>query len=312
MIVFLTVIYLGLLYALIKAGKLPDKPGTWLTVIPYILVLLVAFFIPMQWGSPAGDLRLMAHSVTITPNVSGQVIEVPVKPNTPLKKGDVLFKIDPTQYQAAYDMVAADLKLAKTRLKQAKRLARDKAGSVYDVERLTAKVAKLSAQLENARWNLDSTIVRAPSDGYVTFVGLRPGQRVGAIPVNQSMAFIDTSETLLGSQLLQNFTRYIEPGQEAEVTFKSRPGKVYPAKVMYMLPATAQGQFRASGSAATPQSSAAAPFVVRLQLDDPSLLDGMVVGSVGSAAIYTSHVQAAQIIRKVMIRLTAIMNYFQP
>lgn len=312
MIVFLTVIYLGLLYALIKAGKLPDKPGTWLTVIPYILILLIAFFIPMQWGSPAGDLRLMAHSVTITPNVSGQVIEVPVKPNTPLKKGDVLFKIDPTQYQAAYDMVAADLKLAKTRLKQAKRLARDKAGSVYDVERLTAKVAKLSAQLENARWNLDSTIVRAPSDGYVTFVGLRPGQRVGAIPANQSMAFIDTSETLLGSQLLQNFTRYIEPGQDAEVTFKSRPGKVYPAKVMYMLPATAQGQFRASGSAATPQSSAAAPFVVRLQLDDPSLLDGMVVGSVGSAAIYTSHVQAAQIIRKVMIRLTAIMNYFQP
>jgi len=312
MIVFLTVIYLGLLFALIKVGKLSNKPGVWLTVIPYILVLLIAFFIPMQWGSPAGDLRLMAHSVTITPNVSGQVTEVPVKPNTPLKKGDILFKIDPTQYQAAVDAIEVDLALAKTRLRQARTLAKDKAGSMYEVEQLTTTVAKLESQLKNARWNLDSTIVRAPSDGYVTFVGLRPGQRVGAFPVNQSMAFIDTSEVILGSQLLQNFTRYIEPGQDAEVTFKSRPGQVYAAKVMYMLPATAQGQFRASGSAATPQSSAAAPFVVRLQLENPEVLDGMVVGSIGSAAIYTSHVKAAQIIRKVMIRLAAIMNYIQP
>jgi len=312
MIVFLTVLYLGLIFVLIKSGKAPNKPALWLTVIPYDLVLLIAFFIPMQWGSPAGDLRLMAHSVTITPNVSGQVIEVPVKPNTPLKKGDVLFKIDPTQYQAAYDAVKADLALATTRLRQARALAKDQAGSIYDVERLEAKVAKLKSQLKNAKWNLDSTIVRAPSDGYVTFVGLRPGQRVGAVPMNRSMAFIDTSETLLGSQLLQNFTRYIEPGQDAEVTFKSRPGKVYPAKVMYLLPATAQGQFLPSGSAATPQSSAAAPFVVRLQLENPELTQDMVIGSVGSAAIYTSHVKAARIIRKVMIRLTSIMNYIQP
>lgn len=312
MIVFLTALYLLLLFVLIKAGKLPNKSTTWLTVIPYDLVLLLFFFIPMQWGSPAGDVHVLSYSVSITPNVAGQVIEVPVKPNTPLKKGDVLFKIDPTQYQATYDALKADLDLALIRLQQAKQLAKKQAGSITEVERRQANVAKIEAQLRNAKWNLDQTVVRAPSDGYVTNVALRPGQRVGNLPANQNMAFIDTSEVILAAQVLQNFSRYIEPGQEAEVTFKSRPGKVYPAKVMYVLPATAQGQLTRSGRAVAPRSNAPAPFVVRLQMDDPEITKGMVVGSVGSSAIYTGHAKAAQVIRKVMLRMTAIMNYINP
>lgn len=312
MIVFLTIVYILLLFVLIKVKVLPDKKWVWLTIIPYELILLIGFFIPMQWGAPAGDLRLLNYSLGITANVPGEVTEVPVKPNVPLKKGDVLFKIDPTLYQAQYDAVSADLKLAKLRLKQARALAKDEAGTMYDVERLETRVNKLQAQLASAKWNLDQTVVRAPSDGYVTFVALRPGQRVSNMPVNRTMAFVDTSENILGSQILQNFSRYIEPGQEAEITFKSRPGKVYKAKVMYMLPITAQGEVRVSGSAARPQNTEAGPFFVRLKLDDQDMPKDLVVGSLGSAAIYTSQVKVTHIIRKVMIRLTSIMNYVMP
>ena len=314
MIVFLTVLYVALLYILIKVKVLPSKTWVWLTVILYDLILLIAFFIPMQWGSPAGDLRLMNRSVTITPNVSGVVVDVPVKANTPLKKGDVLFRIDPTVYQARYDMTKADLKLAELRLSQATKLAKKQAGSVYNVQKLQASVEKLKAKLADDKWKLDETVVRAPSDGYVTYVGLRPGQRVVTMPLNRVMAFIDTSEVILGSQVFQNFTRYIEPGQDAEVTFKARPGKVYAAKVMYMLPITAQGQFLNTGMAASALSSTAGPFFVRLKMDkkDENVTKGLVAGSLGSAAIYTGHVKPASIIRKVMIRLTAIMNYINP
>jgi len=314
MIVFLTVLYVALLYILMKVKVLPNKTWVWLTVIVYDLVLLIAFFIPMQWGSPAGDLRLMSRSVAITPNVMGVVTEVPVKPNTPLKKGDVLFKIDPTLLQASYNMTKADLKLAELRLSQATQLATKQAGSVYNVQKLQASVKKLKAKLVNDKWKLDETVVRAPSDGYVTYVGLRPGQRVVTMPLNRTMAFIDTSEVLLGSQVPQNFTRFIKPGQDAEVTFKARPGKVYSAKVMYMLPITAQGQFINTGAAAAPLSMTPGPFFVRLEMDkkDENVTKGLVVGSLGSTAIYTGHIKAASIIRKVMIRLTAIMNYINP
>lgn len=312
MIVFLTIIYVGILFALTKTGRVPNTKATWLTVIPYELVLLIGFFIPMQWGAPAGDVRILTYSVPITPNVAGEVIEVPVKANEPLEAGDVLFKIDPTQYQAALDGLTAQLNLAETRLEQSQTLASRQAGSIYEVQAFQAQVDGLRAQIANAEYNLAETIVRAPSNGYVTYVGLRPGARVANQPFFRAMSFIDTSEVILGSQILQNFSRYVEPGQEAEVTFKARPGKVYKAKVKYLLPVTAQGQLQVTGFAAQPLETTPGPFFVRLELDDKDLESSLIPGSMGSVAIYTSNVKVAHIIRRVMIRMDAIMNYFNP
>ena len=55
--------------------------------------------------------------------MAGEVIEVPVDPDKPVKQGDVLFRIDPTQYQAALDGLEAQLALAETRLEQSEGLA---------------------------------------------------------------------------------------------------------------------------------------------------------------------------------------------
>jgi RND family efflux transporter MFP subunit len=311
MIVFLTIIYVALLFALIKMGKLPDSKKTWLTIIPYELILLLGFFVPMQWGAPAGTVTALTYSVAITPNVTGEVIEVPVAPNVPLKQGDVLFRIDPTQYQAALDGLRAQLKLAKLRLDQSQALAAQDAGSVYEVQAYQAQVDGLGAQIANAEYNLEETVVRAPADGYVTNVALRPGTRVSNIPLSKAMAFIDTSETGLVAQVHQIHSRYIESGQKAEVAFKSLPGQVYSATVMYLVP-SAQGQVAVTGMAIQPMNAAPGPFAIRLRLDDREIERKLVPGSVGSVAIYTSQVEMAHVIRKVMIRMTAIMNYVSP
>lgn len=311
MIVFLTLVYLLLLLLLTRTGKLPNTRTTWLTVIPYDLVLLIFFFIPMQWGAPAGDVRTMAYSVAITPNVSGEVIEVPIETDTRVERGDILFKIDPTQYQAALDALKAKLKLSQLRLEQSRQLASVDAGTVYELQSYQAEVDSLQAQVISANWNLEETVVRAPSDGIITYVVLRPGARVSPVPLYQSMAFIDTSETMLGSQIPQNFTRHIEPGQAAEVTFKAYPGEIFSATVLYVIPATGQGQLRVSGSAMQTMSSVAGPFFVRLKLDDPEVEAKLIPGSMGSVAIYTDSVKVAHIIRRVMIRLDSIMNYFK-
>lgn len=312
MITFLTVAYILLLFALTKSGKVPNNATTWLTIIPYELVLLLGFFIPMQWGAPAGDVRTLAYSLSITPNVTGEVIEVNVDTDRPVEAGQVLYRIDPTQYQAALDGLKAKLILAETRLQQSQTLVDKEAGSVYELQAYQAEVDGLKAQIANAQYNLDETVVRAPSDGLVTFVGLRPGTRVANLPFFKTMAFIDTSEVLLGVQIAQNFSRYVKPGQQAEVTFEARPGKVYPASVMYVVPATIQGQLINTGMAAAPMDTARGPFFVRLKLEDEQLAEELVPGSMGSAAIYTSNVKAAHVIRKVMIRMDGIMNYIDP
>ena len=312
MITFLTVLYVLLLYGLTKTGKVPNTTTTWLTIIPYELILLLGFFIPMQWGAPTGDVRTLAYSLAITPNVTGEVIEVNVDPDKPVKAGSVLYRIDPTQYQAAVDGLKAQLSLAETRLQQSQSLVDQDAGSIYELQAYQAQVDGLKAQVANAEYNLEETIVRAPSDGLATYVGLRTGSRVSNLPLFKSMAFIDTSEVLVGAQIAQNFSRHIEPGQFAEVTFEARPGKVYPATVMYVLPATAQGQLINTGLAAQPLNTTRGPFFVRLKLDDEEIARELVPGSMGSAAIYTSNVKAAHVIRKVMIRMDAITNYFDP
>ncbi len=79
------------------------------------------------WGAPAGAAIIGRQSVQIVPNVAGEVTEVPVAPNTPLKAGDVLFKIDPTPYQAQLGALEAQLKLAELRLGQMTELARKQA-----------------------------------------------------------------------------------------------------------------------------------------------------------------------------------------
>ena len=104
----------------------------------------------MQWGAPAGVATTMAYSVSITPNVNGEVTEVPVETDKPVKQGDVLFKIDPTLYQATLDGLIAKLMLAETRLKQSQELAKQKAGSIYELQAYQAEVDGLNAQIASA------------------------------------------------------------------------------------------------------------------------------------------------------------------
>jgi multidrug resistance efflux pump len=123
MIVFLLNAYILILVILIWLKIVPSNLFWKISPILVLLVLLVGLFIPMGWGAPAGAAIIGRQSVQIVPNVAGEVTEVPVAPNTPLKAGDVLFKIDPTPYQAQLGALEAQLKLAELRLGQMTELA---------------------------------------------------------------------------------------------------------------------------------------------------------------------------------------------
>jgi len=277
-----------------------------------LLLLLIGLFIPMGWGAPQGSALVVRNSVQVVSDVAGEVLDVPVQANAPLKAGDVLFTIDPTPYQATVKALAAQLKFAKLRLVQMTQLFERDSGRGFDVEQRQSEVDQLSAQLEGAQWNLDKTTVRAPADGYVTNLALRKGARVANLPLAPVMAFIDTSDTLIGVEIAQDDARYIAPGQDVEVTFKFLPGQVFTGKVETVLQAIASGQAQTSGLAVQSKSVVAAPFVARIRLDDAKLADSLPAGSTGTAAIFTDRVKAAHVIRKVLLRQTAIMNYVLP
>lgn len=118
MIAFLTLLYCGVLFGLVKAGIIrlntfwKISPGLWL------LLLLIVLFIPMQWGAPSGPVRTYASVVEIVPNVTGEVVDVPVQALVPVRQGDVLFQIDPLPFQAIVDQKKAALAEARQAVPQ--------------------------------------------------------------------------------------------------------------------------------------------------------------------------------------------------
>lgn len=312
MIVVLLNTYLALLFILVKLRVVPFNLFWKVSPVLVLLVLLIGLFIPMNWGAPQGPAVVVRNSVAIVPDVAGEVVDVPVRPNQPLKAGDVLFRIDPVPFQAQVDALAAQLKFQETRLAEMTQLQSHGTGRTFDVEQREAEVEQLRAQLVGAKWNLEKTTVRAPADGYVTNLALRRGARVGNLPLSPVMAFIDTADTILGIEINQIDARYIAPGQPVELTFKWTPGTVQTGKVEGLLQAVATGQVQTSGIAVAPKSVQAAPFVVRVKLDDEAFARTLPAGSTGDAAIFTDRVKAAHIIRKVLLRQIAITNYINP
>jgi RND family efflux transporter MFP subunit len=304
--------YLVLLFLLVHFKIVPFNLFWKLSPFLVIVLTLFGLLIPMNWGAPQGSTIVVRNAVSIVPNVAGEVTDVPVTANTPLKAGDILFRIDPTPYAAQVKAIEAQLKLSKIRLAQMTQLFERESGRGFDVEQRQSEVDQLSGQLEGAQWNLDKTIVRAPADGYVTNLALRKGARVANLPLAPVMAFIDTSDTIIGAEIAQINARYIQPGQPVEATFKFRPGKIYSGKVESILQAVATGQVQASGLAVTPKEVISLPFVVRIRLDDADFARSLPAGATGEAAIFTDHVKVAHVIRKVLLRQLAILNYVNP
>jgi multidrug resistance efflux pump len=179
-----------------------------------------------------------------------------------------------------------------------------------DSEGLTPEVRQTMAELERKRWELEQTVVRAPSDGYATYVALRPGQMATPLPLTAPMVFVPKEKPSLIATFPQNAIAGIEPGLEAELAFKAYPGQIFKAKVLRVLPISPEGQFSTSREL---QSATAASVKGQIPVvfeygDDVAALD-LPVGSQASVAVYTHHVHAIAIVRKIILRIKSWENY---
>jgi len=97
----------------------------------------------------------------------GYLQEISVKEGQAVKKGDSMFKIVPTLYQAKLDAESAEARLAQLEFNNTKKLFEQKVVSQNEVQLLDAKLAKAQAKAKLAGAELNFTNVRAPFDGIV-------------------------------------------------------------------------------------------------------------------------------------------------
>jgi multidrug resistance efflux pump len=411
--------------------KLKLIPVTTYTVCTAFLggvVILAALYILLSVFHPVShDGRMYGPIVQIVPNVRGTIIEVPVQANVPVKRGDVLFRIDPQPFQIEVDRLRAllasknvkvaqlteqlaaaeaatsearanllvaesqfdrqsreaheqavalvaqvqkKLDLARSQLQRAKvllgnknisqeeydrdltkvqaledemrqavageKIAKEKleSGSAsleavrQDIVRLQAaerelrlqiqaesdgvnpEVREVMAQLEKARWDLDQTVVRAPADGYVPQVTLRPGQMAVALPFKALMVFVSTEEPTLIGTFQQKAISDIKPGMHAEVVFKAHPGKSFKVKVRRIMTALPEGEILASGQLLSGTEETEHGYVpIVFDYDDDVSALNLPIGAQGSIAVYTDRVHALSIVRQIVLRMKSWESY---
>jgi multidrug resistance efflux pump len=179
-----------------------------------------------------------------------------------------------------------------------------------DLATAKAAVDSSRADVANAQWNLDQCTVYAPTDGYAINVQLRPGSVVVPFPVAPAMSFVEEKYQVI-ALFAQNELTMVEPGNEAEITLPMYPGRVVKAKVDSIVWAQGQGQIAPSGTVpntgAYPQTPGRFPVKLDVAEKDRDLF--LAAGAVGHGAIYTEHVEAIQILRKVLVRVSSITNY---
>jgi multidrug resistance efflux pump len=103
-----------------KFKLLPWNITSQVIVVTIPIIMLTVLILFMNICAPSSsDVRAQNYVIPIVPRVTGQVTEVPIEPNRPIKKGDVLFKIDPVPFEAASKAAEATLQGAKDQLNNA-------------------------------------------------------------------------------------------------------------------------------------------------------------------------------------------------
>jgi multidrug resistance efflux pump len=369
-----------------KFKWLPWNFVTQVIVVTIPIVGLTLLILLLNIVAPSSaDVRVVNYVTAVNARIQGMVVDVPITPNQHIKKGQVLFRLDPrpmeieisgvkAQIEAlqaqllsagasttgfgeqvrnargARESIAAQLRLAKERENQTRELAASGAGSQYDYQQaqtnvsnlqaqldaatatersaqakvgaktakgdqdeianVKAQIEKAQAQLADAEWRLEQTVYRAPTDGTVVSLSLRPGAMAVPFPLSPAMTFVEDEQWVMAI-FKQNEVRKIKPGQEAEISLKMYPGRIIKCKVDSIMWATAAGQLpigtmnMASGVAPIPPNSLA----VRLLKDKKDVDLFMASGAAGAGAVYTDSGEAIHILRKILIRVSAKLDW---
>jgi multidrug resistance efflux pump len=183
-----------------------------------------------------------------------------------------------------------------------------------------AMIRRAEAELAMAKWKLEQSRVAAPADGYVTNLQLQPGSSISAnAPV---MTFVDSSRSWVIANFNENTMARIKPGQAAEVSLRSRPGRVYTARVDSVGWGVERGQGMPSGRLPDPHTAQVwvrppQRLPVKLVIEQarspgddplPAAIDGRVGASV-AVTIYTGQPNPINPLAALWQRVSTWLDY---
>jgi multidrug resistance efflux pump len=221
----------------IKARLL--KSAITLTLVALAFLAAVSLYHRYIRNPWTRDGQVRANIVGIAPRVSGPIIHIAVHDNEEVKKGDLLFDIDPADFQAQVDIAAGEVQNAEANLIQ-QRQNLDRQTSLYKTRvndqqdfqnaqdnfaSAQAQLASAKAALELATLNLTYTKVFAPVDGYITNMNTSDGTYVTA--GEQLIALVDESSFWIAAYFKETQLPQIQAGQKADITLMGYENRTF-------------------------------------------------------------------------------------
>lgn len=163
--------------------------------------------------------------------VAGQLNELLVLPGAEVKQGDVLAKLDPTDYQLALDSAQANYDLALSQFKRSEQLLSQQLVSRAGFDEVKSQLQLTQAALKIAQQNLAYTVLTAPFDGQVA---QRFVQNFENITAQQAIVTLQKSETVdIAIQLPEDFLSHIDKNTQyqPEVQFEANKQTTFRAKL---------------------------------------------------------------------------------
>ncbi len=332
MIIELALIYAAILWGVFKLFKIPINKWTATTSILIGVFGIGFLLLVMNYFHPySREARLYYYTTPIYARVDGRVLEVPVERNVPLKKGDVLFRFDPRPFEYRVNSLKGELERAEAERDRSKEeydrsleVFRKGAGTEREVqswrikyETALADVEAIQGRLNRAKFDLEEeVVVRAPTDGSVTQMFLRPGMTlVAARQTIAAMTFLHAEDNSLVAAFPQNGLQNIKAGQEAEITFDAIPGRGFKGSVEQVITTIAQGQILPSPTGKLIDFDKVANFAqqgrvpVRIEVSDDLSDFQIPAGAKAEVAVYGERWRAFAIVRRILLRMKSWQKY---
>jgi multidrug resistance efflux pump len=224
-----------------------ETPRRRARIVPLVITLLtVAAACALSWalweaymGAPwTRDATVRAYVVTMAPEVSGRIVELPISDNKFVHKGDLLMVIDPTDYKIAVTLAEAAVQQTQASAQNAKKEAKRRlalttlAVTVEQQETFESKAQVAQAQyqqavarLNQARVNLERTEIRSPVNGWVTNLLVQLGDYAN---VGQNkLSVTDADSFWIDGYFEENNIASIRIGDRASIKFMGYSQIVY-------------------------------------------------------------------------------------
>ncbi len=185
---------------------------------------MVSYYLFAPWTR---DGHIRVDVIQVAPDVSGLIARVEVHDNQPVSRGQVLFVIDQARFQVALKQAEALRDDRRETLAQARReAARNRAlgklvareiveESESSVLRANAALAEAEAAVDNARLNLERTVISSPVDGYLNDRAPRVGEFVSA--GRNVLSVVDQDSFHLDGYFEETKLGHIHVGQAVDI-----------------------------------------------------------------------------------------------